>query len=103
MLSACLIVVDDAHGRREHNVAKLARRQQVRDLLLEVCELEVKAGGDHAALVDAPEERNDDLAGAVVVNDLDLANVRCGMGGGRERAALPGARDLALLAHSASA
>ena len=37
--------------------------------------LDVVAGGDDTGLVKTAVELNDDLAGAVVVNDLELADV----------------------------
>ena len=83
LLAARLLVVDDAGRRREHDVAELARREQVVDLLLDVCDLDVKARRHDAALVDAAAQVDDDLARAVVVDDLEVADVACAGGGGR--------------------
>jgi len=58
-------------------VAELTRRQELRDPLLEVAELDVVAGADAAGLVDAAVELDDDLARTVVVNLLELADVAC--------------------------
>lgn len=38
-------------------------------------ELDVEAGGDDTALVDAADEVHHDLAGALVVDDLELTDV----------------------------
>ena len=50
------------------------REQQV-DPVLNLRNLDVVAGGDDTGLVQTAVELNDDLAGAVVVNDLELADV----------------------------
>ena len=75
LLPAALVVVHDAHGGGEHDVTELARRKEVHHPLLELAVAHVEAGGDHAALVDATVELNDDLARAVVVHDGELADV----------------------------
>lgn len=36
---------------------------------------DVETGGDNTALVEAADELHNDLAGAVVVNDLELTNI----------------------------
>merc|ERR1712022_59519 len=73
--SCCGAVVHDALGGGEHHVAELTGGQQVGDPLLSVLVAKVKARGDHAALVKATVELHHDLLGAVVVDDLELANV----------------------------
>ena len=54
---------------------ELARRQELAGPRLEVLEGDVEAGRDDGALVEAAVQVDDDLAGAVVVDDLKLANV----------------------------
>ena len=75
MLSPGLLVVHDTSRGGQHDVAELTRWQQVDDPLLHILELDVVAGRDDTGLVQTAVELNDDLAGAVVVNDLELADV----------------------------
>lgn len=75
VLAAGLLVVHDASGGGENDVAELTRGQQLDDPLLHITELDVVAGRDDTGLVDAAVELDDDLAVAVVVNLLELANV----------------------------
>jgi len=77
VLATRLLVVHDAGGGGQDDVAELTRRQELRDPLLEVAELDVVAGADAAGLVDAAVELDDDLARTVVVNLLELADVAC--------------------------
>jgi hypothetical protein len=35
----------------------------------------IESGGDNTALVDATSQLDDDLAGAVVINNLELTNI----------------------------
>tara|TARA_R110002003_G_scaffold130_3_gene12168 strand:+ start:10779 stop:11450 length:672 start_codon:yes stop_codon:yes gene_type:complete len=79
VLPPSLFVVHDTGRGGEDNVAELTRRQQLDDPLLHVAELDVVAGRDDASLVDAAIELDDDLAVAVVVDLLELANVACRM------------------------
>jgi hypothetical protein len=74
-----LLVVHDAGARGEDDEAELTRRQQLDDPLLELRELDVVAGRDDAALVEAAVELDNDLAVAVVVDLLELADA--GRGG----------------------
>lgn len=73
-----LLVVHDASRGGEDNVTELTGRKELDDPLLEVTELDVVAGGDDTGLVDAAVELDDNLAVAVVVNLLELANVAWG-------------------------
>jgi hypothetical protein len=75
VLATGLLVVHDTSRGGEDDVAELTRRQELGNPLLELTELDVVAGRDAAGLVDASVELDDDLAGAVVVNLLELANV----------------------------
>ena len=75
MLAAGLLVVHDAGRGGQDNVAELTGREQLDNPLLEVGETDVVAGGDDTSLVETAVELNDDLAGAVVVDLLELANV----------------------------
>lgn len=75
VLSAGLLVVHDTSRGGQDNVAELTGRQQLDDPLLEVGETDVVAGGDDTSLVETAVQLNDDLAGAVVIDLLELANV----------------------------
>ena len=77
MLPPGLLVVHDAGRGGEDDVTELTRGQQIDDPLLHVLELDVVAWGDDAALVQAAVELDDDLAAAVVVDLLELADVAC--------------------------
>lgn len=75
VLSLGLLVVHDAEGGGEDNLTELSGREDVVNELFEVLELEVVAGGDDTALVESAVELNDDLAIALVVDNLELADV----------------------------
>lgn len=77
VLAAGLLVVEDTSGGGKDDVAELTRGQQLDDPLLEVAELDVVAGGDDTGLVQAAVELDDDLAVAVIIDLLELANVAC--------------------------
>lgn len=75
MLSSGLFVVHDAVRRGQDDVAKLTRWQQVLGPGLDRVDGHIKSGADHSAFVQASVQVDDDLAGSVVVDDLELANV----------------------------
>jgi hypothetical protein len=75
VLPAGLLVVHDASRGGEDDVSELTRGQQLDDPLLHVAELDVVAGRDDTGLVDAAVELDNDLAVAVVVDLLELADV----------------------------
>lgn len=75
MLAASLLVVHDTGGGGQDDETELTGGKELDDPLLDVAELDVVAGGDDTGLVDAAVELDDDLAVAVVVNLLELANV----------------------------
>lgn len=75
MLAPGLFVVHDARAGGQDNVAELTRGQQLDDPLLHVAQLDVVARADDASLVQAAVELDDNLAVAVVVDLLKLANV----------------------------
>ena len=72
-----LLVHHDSDGSTDHDVSELAGGEEVGDPVLDLGGLEVKAGGDDAALVEAAVELHHNLARAVVVHDLELADVAC--------------------------
>lgn len=78
MLAAGLLVVHDTSGGGQDDVAELTRREELLDPLLHVLELDVVAGRDDTSLVEAAVKLDDDLAVAVIVNLLELADVAWG-------------------------
>ena len=59
------------------SIPELAGGKQVRGPLLDSVNADIEAGGDDSALVDAAVQVHDDLAGAVVIDNLELVNVAC--------------------------
>lgn len=77
MLSTGLLVVHDTSRGGEDNVAELTGGQQLDNPVLEVGETDVVAGRDDTSLVETAVQLDDNLAGAVVIDLLELANVAC--------------------------
>lgn len=75
MLATGLLVVHDTGRGGENHVAELTSGQQLDDPLLEIGQTDVVAGRDDTGLVETAVQLNNDLAGAVVVDLLELANV----------------------------
>jgi len=75
VLAAGLLVVHDASRGGQDDVAELTGWEELDNPLLEVGELDVVAWGDDAGLVEAAVQLDDDLAGAVVIDLLELADV----------------------------
>lgn len=72
-----LLVVHDSGRGGQDDETELTRGQEPDDPLLKVGDLDGVAGRDATCLVDAAVELDDDLAGAVVVDLLELTNVAC--------------------------
>ena len=75
MLATSLLVVHDTGGGGQDNVAELTSGQQLDDPVLEVVETDVVTGRDDTGLVETAVQLDNDLAGAVVVDLLELANI----------------------------
>jgi len=75
VLAAGLLVVHDTGGGGQDDETELTGREELLHPLLHVLELDVVAGGDDTSLVEAAVKLDDDLAVAVVVNLLELADV----------------------------
>ena len=75
MLAASLLVVHDTSGGGQDDVTELTRGEELDNPLLDIAELDVVAGGDDTGLVDTAVKLDDDLAVAVVIDLLELANV----------------------------
>lgn len=68
-------MVHDAGRGGQDDVAELTGRQQLDNPLLEIGQADVVAGGDDGGLVQAAVQLDDNLARAVVIDLLELANV----------------------------
>jgi hypothetical protein len=75
VLATGLLVVHDTSGGGQDDVTELTRGEELGGPGLEVTELNGVAGVDNTALVKAAVELDDDLAGTVVIDLLELANV----------------------------
>lgn len=65
----------DSRRSGKDNMPELTSRQESNHPLLELAEADVETGADDAALVQTAIELNDDLAGAVVGQFFELADV----------------------------
>ena len=70
-----LVVVEDALGGSQDEIAELSGGEDVGGPSLKVVQRDIEPGGDDAALVDSSEELDDDLPGSVVVNDFKFSDV----------------------------
>lgn len=75
MLATSLLVVHDTGGGSDDDVTELAGRKKVPQPGLELADGHIVAGADDSTLVDASQKLDHNLAGAVVVDDLELTNV----------------------------
>ena len=75
MLATRLLVVHDTGRGSQDHVSELTGRQEFDNPLLKVAEADVEAGGDDTGLVEAAVELDDDLARAVIIDFLELADV----------------------------
>lgn len=75
MLSTCLVVVENTGRGGQDDDTERTGREQLLDPLLDTAEGNVEARADDTALVDAAQELDHNLAGAVVIDLLELANV----------------------------
>lgn len=75
MLAAGLLVVHDTSGGGKDNVTELTSGQQLDNPLLEIGQTDVVTGRDDTSLVETAVQLNDNLAGTVVIDLLELANV----------------------------
>jgi len=75
VLPAGLLVIHNAGRCGEHDEAELTGREELDDPFLEVRKLDVVTWADNTGLVDAAVELNNNLAVAMVVDLLELANI----------------------------
>jgi len=69
------LMVHNTCGGGKNDVAELTRGEELDDPFLEIAELDVVAWGDDTTFVQPANELDDNLAGAVVIDFLELANV----------------------------
>ena len=67
----------DGNGTHEDDLAEGTGGEEQVDPVLNLADLDVEARGDDTRLVQAAVELDDDLARAVVVDDLEVADVAC--------------------------
>jgi hypothetical protein len=65
----------DAVGRRNENVTKLTRRQQIDNPFFNFTVFNIKARRNYSTLVEPPIQLDDNLIRSVIINDLKLSNV----------------------------
>ena len=75
MLGTGLVMVHDALVGGEDEHAELTRGEDGVREVLELSQRQIEAGRDDTALVEATVEVDDDLAGASVIDDLELVDV----------------------------
>ena len=75
VLTTGLFVVHNSSGGGDHNVSELTGGEEVPQPRLELLDGHIVTGADDTTLVDASQELDHNLAGTVVVNDLELTNV----------------------------
>ena len=75
MLATSLLVIHDTLRGGQHDVTELTAGEQVARPHLDLVDLDIEAGGDATALVQATNQIHNDLSGAVVIHDGDVTNV----------------------------
>lgn len=83
LLSGLLVVHDTSRGGQDDET-ELTGGQQVVSPSLDVTNLNVESGRDNTALVQTAVQLNDNLAGSVVVNVLELTDVAVLLHDGQE-------------------
>ena len=68
-------VIHDTSRSGNHDVTKLTRRKDITDPLIKTVKRNIEARRDNTALVDATKKSDNDLAVAVIVDDLVLTDV----------------------------
>ena len=67
----------DPVGGTDENVTKLTGRKKIDNPLLNLIDLDIETGTDNTTFIDASSQFHNNLAGSVVVNDLEFSNVTC--------------------------
>ena len=77
VLPACLFMVHNTGRCGENNESERARRKHIRDPTFDLVQRHTEARRHNTTLVDAAVEFHDNLAGAVVIDDVEVADVAC--------------------------
>lgn len=75
LLSSSFFVVHDSEGSGKDDESKLSRWKQVSNPVFNVFEMDIESWGNDSTLVETTDELNDDLSGAMVVDDFEFTNV----------------------------
>lgn len=75
MLSPCLFMVHNTVRGGENDVSELTGWKQVRDPLLDLSNSDIETGGNDSAFVETTDEIDNDLAGTMIINEFELADV----------------------------
>jgi len=75
VFATSLLVVENSRGSGQDDDAEPTSGEEQVDPGLDLCGLDVETRGDDTGLVQTTIELDDDLAGSVVVDLLELANV----------------------------
>lgn len=75
MLSSGLLVIHDSGGGGKDEISELTGWEEGVGVLLQIVKTDVETWGDDGGLVETSGEVDDDLSGAVVVDDLELSDV----------------------------
>ena len=70
-----LFVIHDAERSGHHDVSELTRRKQVVRPLLDGSKCQIESWRNNTALIKTADELNDNLAAAMVIDDLEFANI----------------------------
>lgn len=75
MLATSFLVIHNASRGGQDKITKLTGRKQIGSPLFKILQLDVEARGDNTALVQTAVQLDDNLARAMIINFLKLANV----------------------------
>lgn len=75
VLVLSLVVVHDSVGGRQDEVSELPGGKDHVSPAFNVAQLNIKPRRNHTALVDSPEQLNDDFSTSVVVDDFEFSDV----------------------------
>ena len=75
VLAASLLVIHDTLRGGQHDVTELTAGKEVASPHLDLVHLDIEAGRDAAALVQAADEVDDNLSRAMIVHNGNVTNV----------------------------
>lgn len=77
LFASRLFMRHDTIGRRDENVSKLTRGQQIDDPFFNFVVTDIKARANDTTLVKTTSELNDNLVGTVIIDNFEFTNVTC--------------------------